>query len=88
MNLKDVLEAMVIKENLQDYKEKHGIKSEKSDPSHSVHSIGFSEKEQKWYGWSHRAIKSFCIGSAYKNKTASTIAQAKQFAIAFANDAS
>ncbi len=25
--------------------------------------IGFSEKEQKWYGWSHRAIYGFAIGS-------------------------
>lgn len=25
--------------------------------------IGFSEKEQKWYGWSHRAIYGFGIGS-------------------------
>lgn len=24
--------------------------------------IGFSEKEQKWYGWSHRAIYGFGVG--------------------------
>jgi hypothetical protein len=28
-----------------------------------VCSIGFSEKEQKWYGWSHRAIYGFAPGS-------------------------
>jgi hypothetical protein len=28
--------------------------------------IGFSEKEQKWYGWSHRAIFGFGIGSKCK----------------------
>ncbi len=28
----------------------------------TVCSIGFSEKEQKWYGWSHRAIYGFGIG--------------------------
>lgn len=28
-----------------------------------VCSIGFNEKEQKWYGWSHRAIFGFGIGS-------------------------
>ena len=35
---------------------------EKTDPSHSVCSIGFSERDQKWYGWSHRAICGFGIG--------------------------
>lgn len=42
---------------------KRGIKPEKSDPAHCVCSIGFSESEQKWYGWSHRAIYGFGIGS-------------------------
>lgn len=28
-----------------------------------VASIGFSEKEQKWFGWSHRAIAGFGVGS-------------------------
>lgn len=28
--------------------------------------IGFSEKEQKWYGWSHRAFYGFTIGSKVK----------------------
>ena len=32
----------------------------------SVISIGFNEKEQKWYGWSHRAIFGFGIGSKVK----------------------
>lgn len=39
-----------------------GIKPELADPSHTVCSIGFCEKEQKWYGWSHRAICGFGIG--------------------------
>lgn len=29
-------------------------------------SIGFSEREQKWYGWSHRAIYGFSIGDVVK----------------------
>lgn len=29
-------------------------------------SIGFSEKEQKWYGWSHRALFGFGIGDVVK----------------------
>ena len=39
-----------------------GIAPEKSNPAHSVCSIGFSEREQKWYGWSHRALFGFGIG--------------------------
>lgn len=27
-----------------------------------IGSTGFSEKDQKWYGWSHRAIYGFKIG--------------------------
>ncbi len=42
---------------------KRGIKPELSHPNNSTCSIGFSEKEQKWYGWSHRAIYGFGIGS-------------------------
>ncbi|GAH62592.1 unnamed protein product [marine sediment metagenome] len=38
---------------------KRGIAPEKSSPKHCVCSIGFCEKEQKWYGWSHRAICGF-----------------------------
>lgn len=39
-----------------------GIYPQKSDPSHCVCSIGFSSKDNKWYGWSHRAICGFGIG--------------------------
>lgn len=42
-----------------DFKEKHGIMQVKSG-------VGFSEKEQKWYGWSHRAYYGFGIGSKIK----------------------
>ena len=28
-----------------------------------THGVGFSPKENKWYGWSHRAIFGFEIGS-------------------------
>ena len=43
-----------------------GIMPEKRDPSHCVCSIGFNVKKQKWYGWSHRAIYGFGIGSTCK----------------------
>jgi len=39
-----------------------GILPELSDLEHNTCSIGFCEREQKWYGWSHRAIFGFGIG--------------------------
>ena len=47
---------------LEKFKERHGIVSRKAHSRHSSHSIGFSEKEKRWYGWSHRAIESFGLG--------------------------
>ncbi|MCK4443646.1 MAG: hypothetical protein KAW09_03820 [Thermoplasmata archaeon] len=35
-------------------------------PSNKVCSIGFCEREQKWFGWSHRAICGFGIGDIVK----------------------
>lgn len=43
-----------------------GIAPEKRSPEHSVCSVGWCEREQKWYGWSHRAIYGFGIGSTVK----------------------
>ena len=31
-----------------------------------THGVGFSKKDNKWYGWSHRAISGFEIGSTCK----------------------
>lgn len=46
---------------------KKGITAfEASKESDSVVSIGFNSAEQKWYGWSHRAIFGFGIGSTCK----------------------
>lgn len=42
---------------------KYKIKPQLRDPNHYVCSIGFSDETQEWYGWSHRAIYSFGIGS-------------------------
>ena len=38
----------------------------------NVACIGFSEKEQKWYGWSHRAIYGFGVGHIVKDGDAGT----------------
>ncbi|MEM9085340.1 MAG: hypothetical protein AAGB23_05405 [Pseudomonadota bacterium] len=43
--------------------DERGIAPELASPNHGVCSIGFCEKEQKWYGWSHRAIFGFGVGS-------------------------
>ncbi len=44
---------------------KRGIKPERI-PGHSTCSIGFCEADQKWFGWSHRAMYGFGIGSEVK----------------------
>lgn len=45
----------------------YGIeKFEKAKPHHNVCSIGFSPKEGKWFGFSHRAIYGFKEGSKVK----------------------
>lgn len=58
----------ILKESKKDNKfndffDKHGIKLSKDIYKNP---IGFSEKEQKWYGWSHRAIYGFKIGDKCK----------------------
>lgn len=75
-----------------------GIIPEISDPEHSVCSIGYSTKDGKWYGWSHRAIKGFGVGdygetfspmSSTKSKDKiKTLTEAKQAAIDFAESVS
>jgi hypothetical protein len=41
---------------------KRGIKPQYARKDSRVCSIGFCERDQKWYGWSHRAIVGFGIG--------------------------
>ena len=40
----------------------HAIYPELAKSSDYVCSIGFSAKDDKWYGWSHRAVCGFAIG--------------------------
>lgn len=42
--------------------DKRGIRPELAQPEHNVCSIGFQANENRWYGWSHRAIYGFAIG--------------------------
>ena len=39
---------------------------QKSIKNHNAASIGYSPEENKWYGWSHRAIHGFTIGDIVK----------------------
>lgn len=43
-----------------------GINPELAVDTHNTCSIGFCENEQKWYGWSHRAMYGFGVGSEVK----------------------
>ena len=46
---------------------KHGVRRvQKAHPDHDICSVGFNEEKQKWYGWSHRAIYGFGIGTRVK----------------------
>ena len=87
------------------YLQKKGISDfEKVSQSWCICSIGFCEKEQKWYGWSHRAIFGFGIGdklfdenftdkedvlfSEHGDTTITTLEQAKQAAKNFSESVS
>ena len=45
---------------------KFGIAPQAIDGSKGVASVGYSEREGKWYGWSHRALCGFQIGHVTK----------------------
>ncbi|NCC61602.1 MAG: hypothetical protein EOM12_11815 [Verrucomicrobiae bacterium] len=75
------------------------ITEELGSIGHNVCCIGFSPKNNKWYGWSHRAIYGFTIGSTCEKGhchytpekgewTAQTMADAKQMAIDFSKGVS
>lgn len=56
----------------------HGIVPEKADATHNICSIGFCNKEQKWYGWSHRAMYGFGIGSQVTKKCCGFVPSCKE----------
>lgn len=76
-----------------------GIRPQLRTAMSQVCSIGYNPWERKWYGWSHRAIYGFKVGSKAKKGdchaetlpvgfTAKTIADAKRMAEAFAESVS
>lgn len=76
--------------------DKLGIAPEVANPNHhKVCSIGYSKKDGKWYGWSHRALYGFKIGDTVKKGdcaytpsrgewAAQTVDDARQMAMDFA----
>ena len=77
-------------ETKENFFEKHGIKEVSCG-------LGYSEKEEKWYGWSHRAIHGFGIGDkcvecyptgTKQGKIIKTMEQAKEAAKKFADSVS
>ena len=61
-----IIESLIESKNnsgFEKFFDKHGIKTNKDIYKNP---IGFSEKEQKWYGWSHRSIYGFKIGDKCK----------------------
>jgi len=77
---------------------KFGIAPEKKNPTCNICSIGYSDKNKKWYGWSHRAIFGFGVGDKVRSgkhpdgkpkyRTVPNMGNAKQSAIRFANSVS
>jgi len=43
-----------------------GFLAEREITEELTHGVGFSPKDDKWYGWSHRAIFGFEVGSKCK----------------------
>lgn len=51
-------------EDYADYKHRFGIETfELRNKNHNTCTLGFSPTQNKWYGWSHRAIFGFTVGS-------------------------
>ncbi len=82
-----------------DYLADKGIIPETKRADSSVCSIGFSHKDHKWYGWSHRAMHGFGIGDTIAEGDcaseslpvgfkAESLDDAKLMAVAFADSVS
>lgn len=78
---------------------KNGIIPEPAREGDSTCEVGFSVLNNKYYGWSHRAMAGFTIGDTVKKGypaaeslpigfTANTMADARKIAVAFADSVS
>lgn len=61
---------------------RRGIKPELASPDHRTCSVGFCAAEQKWYGWSHRAMYGFGVGSEVKKGDCAYVPESKEAFIA------
>lgn len=75
---------------MRKFLDKHGIAPEMRSEDCCVCTIGWSEKEQAWYGWSHRAYFCYGIGDRTFDGThlIKTLEEAKESASQFAEDVS
>jgi hypothetical protein len=78
---------------------RRGIRPERAREGLTVATVGFCAREQKWYGWSHRAIHGFAVGDVVTEGscctdyllvgfTAATLEDAREMACAFARSVS
>lgn len=86
----ETLQLQEVRKKKKDFREQHEIREVEAG-------LGFSEKEQKWYGWSHRAYHGFGIGDKPKEiyptgtktgKVIKTLEQAKEAAKRFSESVS
>lgn len=54
---------MILNQSIDRLIKENGIKPEKININYSLETIGFSESQQRWYGWSPKAICGFGRGS-------------------------
>lgn len=55
------------RESQADLAKRYGIERfEFAKPDHAIKTIGYSPRTKTWYGWSHRAVAGFKIGSVVK----------------------
>lgn len=71
--------------------DKYRIVPQNRTPDSGVTTVGFSERDSKWYGWSHRAICGFAVGDkkfTNEEEEITTIDEAQQEAMEFAESVS
>lgn len=65
-NVYNIRDEYIGDKDIADMLHKRGISPQIAQPGHNVCSIGFCHREQKWYGWSHRAIYGYGIGNSVR----------------------
>lgn len=68
---------------IEHYFEEYGIVPEKRHPNDKTTTIGFSESQQKWYGFAHVSITGFCVIQGFAVGDCVSKADTKFFAHAY-----